>query len=107
VFKFGDYHTYIPERTDETLKSPSQKGFRAAISTGVPAKYSHDRPTVDTRPYPEVKQVAAEREKHTVLVLRTIRATSTRFLPGCHGGRSSSQCPVLAIVFRWFRRIIR
>jgi hypothetical protein len=78
------------ERTDDTLKNRSQKGLRAAIATRVPAEYPHD---VDTGPYPEVTQVAAEREKHTVLVLRTIRATSTRFLVGCHGGHSSCQCP--------------
>jgi len=32
------------ERTDEPLKNSSHKGFRAAISTRAPAKYSHDRP---------------------------------------------------------------
>lgn len=42
-------------------------------------------------------QVAAEREKHTVLFLNTFRATSTRFLVGCHGGRSSSQCPACGV----------
>ena len=60
-------------------------------------RYIPTRPTADTRPCPEVTQVAAEREKDTVLVLRTIRAICTRFLVGCHGGRSTSQCPACGV----------
>ena len=48
---------------------------------------------MDTGPYPEVTQVASEREKHRVHVVRTIRA----LLVSCKGGRSSSQCPACGV----------
>jgi len=84
------------ERTGETLKNSSQKGPRAAISIRVPATYPHNRPP--TRGHTQKwRQLVAEREKHTVLVLRMIRTRCTRFLFGCQGGRSSSQCPACGV----------